>query len=177
METREEDFVRPALHGHHCTAIILFFTNRGRVYWLKVHQIPEAGSRRRQGDRQPHPDPYRRAGDRGAPGPAVHAGPLHPDGDEAGGRQEDDLEAYSHPRPSGIIAITLEEGDELIAAEVTDGQRDVFLGTKDGCRSGSRRPMCAISGAPARASSASVSSGERGRRHGIRARRLHGSSP
>jgi len=42
METREEDFVRrlfmATMHSH-----ILFFTNRGRVYWLKVHQIPEAG--------------------------------------------------------------------------------------------------------------------------------------
>jgi DNA gyrase subunit A len=43
-----------------------------------------------------------------------------------------ELESYSHPRPSGIIAITLEEGDELISAEVTDGKRDVFLGTRDG---------------------------------------------
>jgi DNA gyrase subunit A len=43
-----------------------------------------------------------------------------------------ELESYSHPRPSGIIAITLEEGDELISAEVTDGKRDVFLGSSDG---------------------------------------------
>jgi len=43
-----------------------------------------------------------------------------------------ELEAYSHPRPSGIIAITLEEGDELISSEVTDGKCDVFLGTRDG---------------------------------------------
>jgi DNA gyrase subunit A len=43
-----------------------------------------------------------------------------------------ELESYSHPRPSGIIAITLEEGDELISSEVTDGKRDVFLGTRDG---------------------------------------------
>ena len=43
-----------------------------------------------------------------------------------------ELESYSHPRPSGIIAITLEEGDELISAEVTDGKCDVFLGTRDG---------------------------------------------
>ncbi len=43
-----------------------------------------------------------------------------------------ELDSYSHPRPSGIIAIRLEEGDELIAAEVTDGKCDVFLGTRDG---------------------------------------------
>ena len=42
------------------------------------------------------------------------------------------MAAYSNPRPSGIIAITLEKGDELISAEVTNGKRDIFLGTRDG---------------------------------------------
>jgi len=132
METREEDFVRrlfmATMHSH-----ILFFTNRGRVYWLKVHQIPEAG-RQAKGKAivnliQIHTDERVTA--------ALPVRQFTPDhfilmATKQGVVKKTDLEAYSHPRPSGIIAITLEEGDELIAAEVTDGQRDVFLGTKDG---------------------------------------------
>ncbi len=132
METREEDFVErlfmATMHSY-----ILFFTNKGRVYWLKVHQIPEAGRQAKgkaivnllqigQEERVTAALPVREF----TPGHFILMATKQ------GIIKKTELEAYSHPRPSGIIAITLEEGDELIAAEVTDGKRDVFLGTRDG---------------------------------------------
>ncbi len=132
METREEDFVRrlfmATMHSY-----ILFFTNKGRVYWLKVHQIPEAG-RQAKGKAivnllQIRPDERVTA--------ALPVREFLPDhfilmATKQGIIKKTALEAYGNPRPSGIIAVTLEEADELIAAEVTTGQRDVFLGTRDG---------------------------------------------
>jgi DNA gyrase subunit A len=132
METREEDFVRrlfmATMHSY-----ILFFTNKGRVYWLKVHQIPEAG-RQAKGKAivnllQLHADERVTA--------ALPVREFKPDhfilmATAQGTVKKTALEAYSNPRQSGIIAITLDEEDELIAAEVTDGQHDVFLGTRDG---------------------------------------------
>jgi len=132
METREEDFVErlfmATMHSY-----ILFFTNKGRVYWLKVHQIPEAGRQAKgkaivnllqigQDERVTAALPVREF----TPGHFILMATKQ------GIIKKTELEAYSHPRPSGIIAITLEEGDDLIGAEVTDGKRDVFLGTKDG---------------------------------------------
>lgn len=132
METRAEDFVRrlfmATMHSY-----ILFFTNRGRVYWLKVHQIPEASRQAKgkamvnliqigQDERVTAALPVREF----TPDHFILMATTH------GIIKKTELEAYSHPRPSGIIAVTLEEGDELIAAEVTDGRRDVFLGTRDG---------------------------------------------
>ena len=132
METRQEDFVRrlfmATMHSY-----ILFFTNKGRVYWLKVHQLPEA-SRQAKGKAivnliQIHPDERVTA--------ALPVREFKPDhfivmATRQGIIKKTALEAYSNPRPSGIIAVTLEEGDELIAVEVTNGKRDLFLGTRDG---------------------------------------------
>ncbi len=132
METKETDFVE-RLFTASTHSYILFFTNRGRVYWLKVHQLPEAGRQAKgkaivnliqikQDERVTAALPIRN---------------FTPDkfilmATKSGIIKKTELESYSHPRPSGIIAITLEEGDELIAAEVTDGKCDVFLGTRDG---------------------------------------------
>ncbi len=132
METREEDFVErlfmATMHSY-----ILFFTNKGRVYWLKVHQLPEAG-RQAKGKAiinllQLHADERVTAA---LPVREFTPGHFILMATKAGIVKKTELEAYSHPRPSGIIAVTLEEGDELISAEVTDGKRDVFLGTRDG---------------------------------------------
>jgi len=132
METRDEDFVErlfmATMHSY-----ILFFTNKGRVYWLKVHQLPEAGRQAKgkaivnllqigQDERVTAALPVREF----TPGHFILMATKQ------GIIKKTELEAYSHPRPSGIIAITLEEGDDLISAEVTDGTRDVFLGTRDG---------------------------------------------
>ncbi|MBS1243365.1 MAG: gyrA, partial [Nitrospirae bacterium] len=132
METREEDFVErlfmATMHSY-----ILFFTNKGRVYWLKVHQIPEAG---RQAKGKAIVNLLQIGQDERVTA-ALPVREFTPDhfilmATKQGIIKKTELEAYSHPRPSGIIAITLEEGDDLIGAEVTDGKRDVFLGTKDG---------------------------------------------
>ncbi len=132
METREEDFVR-RLFMATMHSFILFFTNKGRVYWLKVHQIPEAG---RQAKGKAMVNLLQIRSDERVTA-ALPVREFTPDhfilmATKQGIIKKTELEAYSHPRPSGIIAITLEEGDELIAAEVTDGKRDVFLGTRAG---------------------------------------------
>ncbi len=132
METKEEDFVE-RLFTATAHSYILFFTNKGRVYWLKVHQIPEASRQAKgkaivnliqisQDERVTAALPMREF----TPGHFILMATKN------GIVKKTELESYSHPRPSGIIAITLEEGDELISAEVTDGKRDVFLGSRDG---------------------------------------------
>ena len=132
METKEEDFVE-RLFTATAHSYILFFTNKGRVYWLKVHQIPEASRQAKgkaivnliqisQDERVTGALPVREF----TPGHFILMATKN------GIVKKTELESYSHPRPSGIIAITLDEGDELISAEVTDGTRDVFLGSRDG---------------------------------------------
>lgn len=132
METKEADFVEwlftASTHSH-----VLFFTNKGRVYWLKVHQIPEA-SRQAKGKAIVN---LIQIGQNERVTAALPIRHFTPDNfilmaTKRGIVKKTELESYSRPRPSGIIAITLEEGDELIAAEVTDGKCDVFLGTRDG---------------------------------------------
>jgi DNA gyrase subunit A len=132
METKEEDFVE-RLFTASAHSYILFFTNKGRVYWLKVHQIPEA-SRQAKGKAIVNLIQLSREERVTAALPVREFTPEHfiLMATKKGIIKKTELESYSHPRPSGIIAITLEEGDDLISAEVTDGERDVFLGTRDG---------------------------------------------
>jgi DNA gyrase subunit A len=132
METKETDFVE-RLFTATTHSYILFFTNKGRVYWLKVHQIPEA-SRQAKGKAIIN---LIQMGQNERVTAALPIRHFTPDkfilmATKRGIIKKTELESYSHPRPSGIIAITLEEGDELIATEVTDGKCDVFLGTRDG---------------------------------------------
>jgi DNA gyrase subunit A len=132
METKETDFVE-RLFTATTHSYILFFTNKGRVYWLKVHQIPEAG-RQAKGKAIVN---LLQMGQNERVTAALPIRHFTPDkfilmATKRGIVKKTELDSYSHPRPSGIIAITLEEGDELIAAEVTDGKCDVFLGTRDG---------------------------------------------
>ncbi len=132
METKEEDFVE-RLFTATAHSYLLFFTNKGRVYWLKVHQIPEA-SRQAKGKAIVNLIQISQAERVTAALPVREFTPGHfiLMATKKGIIKKTELEFYSHPRPSGIIAITLEEGDELISTEVTDGKRDVFLGTRDG---------------------------------------------
>ena len=132
METKETDFVE-RLFTATTHSYILFFTNKGRVYWLKVHQIPEA-SRQAKGKAIVN---LIQMGQNERVTAALPIRQFTPDqfiimATKRGIIKKTELESYSHPRPSGIIAITLEDGDELIAAEVTNGTCDVFLGTRDG---------------------------------------------
>jgi DNA gyrase subunit A len=103
------------------------------VYWRKVHEIPEA-SRQAKGKAIVN---LIQIGQNERVTAALPIRQFTPDNfilmaTKKGIIKKTELESYSHPRPSGIIAITLEEGDELISAEITDGKRDVFLGTRDG---------------------------------------------
>jgi DNA gyrase subunit A len=132
METKEADFVE-RLFTASTHSYILFFTNKGRVYWLKVHQIPEA-SRQAKGKAIVN---LIQIGQNERVTAALPIRNFTPDkfilmATKNGIIKKTELDSYSRPRPSGIIAITLEDGDELIAAEVTDGKCDVFLGTRDG---------------------------------------------
>src|SRR5256884_1565434 len=132
METKEEDIVED-LFVASTHAYLLFFTNLGKVHWLKVHEIPEGG-RQAKGKAMVNLLSL---------GENEHVATCVPVRDFAAGgyvffvtRQgkvkKTDLDAYSHPRAGGIQAIGLEDGDEAIAVRRTDGQREVLMATKAG---------------------------------------------
>jgi DNA gyrase subunit A len=133
MKTRDEDFVEQLFIAS-THAYILIFTNMGRVYWLKVYETPDVG----------------------AAGKGKHIGNLV--GLQAGetvrtmvavrnleevGRfiffatrngtvKKTELKDFSHVMSRGIIAIGIDQGDELVAATLTDGEQIVFLASHDG---------------------------------------------
>src|SRR5256712_5107682 len=132
METKEEDIVEDPF-GASTHAYLLFFTNKGKVHWLKVHEIPEGGRQAKgkalvnvlslgEGERVATCVPVR---DFESGGYILFATKL-------GKVKKTELVAYSHPKRGGIQAITLEDGDEVMAARRTDGQREVLLSTKEG---------------------------------------------
>src|SRR5881296_2567504 len=132
METKEEDIVAD-LFVASTHSYLLFFTTLGKVHWLKVHEIPEGGRQAKgkamvnllslgEGERVATCVPVR---DFESGGYILFATKL-------GKVKKTELVAYSHPKRGGIQAITLEEGDEVIAARRTDGQREVLLSTKEG---------------------------------------------
>ena len=130
--TRDEDFVEH-LFVASTHSYILFFTTTGKVYWIKVHEVPQAG--------------------RAARGKAiVNLLSLREDekisaflpvrefqesrfvlfATKHGVVKKTELMAYAHPRPSGIIAIGLDPGDEVIGVRLTDGQQEIILSTRAG---------------------------------------------
>ena len=132
METKEEDIVAD-LFVASTHSYLLFFTNKGKVHWLKVHEIPEGGRQAKgkalvnvlslgEGERVATCVPVR---DFESGGYILFATKL-------GKVKKTELVAYSHPKRGGIQAIALEDGDEVMAARRTDGQREVLLSTKEG---------------------------------------------
>ena len=132
MVTRDEDFVED-LFVASTRDYILCFTNTGRVYWLKVHEIPQVG--------------------RAARGKAiVNLLNLTPEekmtallpvrsfeegkdvimATRKGIIKKTPLVSFAHPRVGGIISLALGEGDELIGARVGSGNRTIFLATRQG---------------------------------------------
>jgi DNA gyrase subunit A len=132
MGTKEEDFVEKIFIAstHH---YVLIFTNRGKVYWLKVYQIPQGG--------------------RAAKGKAVvnlinitpgeRMAAILPIRDFAEGKsivmvtkkgivKKTELAAFSNPRTGGIIAMSVDEGDDLIDVQLTLGNQELFMGTRKG---------------------------------------------
>jgi DNA gyrase subunit A len=132
MRTRDEDFV-----GHlfvaSTHAYIMIFSDRGRAYWLKVHEVPDVG-----------PDGKGKAianlvsmeqGERIAAMLAVKE--FEDDkyvvmGSRKGVIKKTVLSAFSNPRAGGIIAMAVEEADAVMAAQVSDGQSQIFIGTRNG---------------------------------------------
>ncbi len=132
MNVKEEDFVEDlfiaSTHDY-----VLFFTDAGKIHWMKVHELPQAGRITR--------------------GKAiVNLLNLSPDEKATtilslkdfakekfitfmtrrGTIKKTALEAYSNPRSGGIIAIHLDDEDELISTKLTDGKQFLFIGTKMG---------------------------------------------
>jgi DNA gyrase subunit A len=132
METKEEDIVED-LFVASTHSYLLFFTNKGKVHWLKVHEIPEGG---RQAKGKAMANVLSLAdGERVAtcvPVRDFESGGYVLFATKQGKVKKTELSAFSHPRAGGIQAITLEDGDEVMGARRTDGQREVLLSTKLG---------------------------------------------
>jgi DNA gyrase subunit A len=131
--TREEDFVE-RLFVASTHSYILLFTDRGRVYWLKVYEIPEAAAATR--GRPLHTLVHLQEGERVAA--VLPARDLEVEGQYVflatrnGRVKKTRLAEFSNPRSTGIIAMTLEPGDEVIGARLTDGRRLIFLASRNG---------------------------------------------
>ncbi len=132
METREEDFVEhlfvASTHDH-----VLFFTNLGRLYWLKVYQIPETGRAARgkaivnllnlsEAEKVTAVFPVKEFKEDRYLFMATKKGII----------KKTSLKAYSNPRSNGIAAIKIDQGDELIGVRQTDGNKDILLSTREG---------------------------------------------
>jgi DNA gyrase subunit A len=132
METKEEDIVED-LFVASTHSFLLFFTNKGKVHWLKVHEIPEGG---RQAKGKAMVNVLSLAdGERVAtcvPVRDFESGSYVLLSTKRGTVKKTELSAFSHPRAGGILAISLDAGDEVMAARRTDGQREVLLSTKQG---------------------------------------------
>jgi DNA gyrase subunit A len=132
-KTREEDFVEH-LFVASAHSYILLFTTKGRVYWLKVYEIPEAAAATR-GKAIKSLLKFQEEESLTA---VVAAHNLEEEGryvflaTRNGTIKKSALAEYSNPRPSGIIAINLEAKDELIGAQLTDGKQMIFLASHEG---------------------------------------------
>ncbi len=133
METKEEDFVKDLFIAS-AHQYMLFFTNRGRVHWRKVHELPKAGRTARgraivnvlnlgDGERATAFLPVR---------------DLDEDGlfvfmvTSRGVVKKTALKSFSNPRAAGIIALELDEGDELIDTQITSGGDNILIATHEG---------------------------------------------
>jgi DNA gyrase subunit A len=131
METKEEDFVEQLFIGS-THDYMLFFSNLGRLYWKKIYEIKEFGRAAKgqalvnllslaEGERIATALPVR----------DFKEGYLVTF-TKKGMVKKTVLDEYSNPRGKGIIAVSLEEGDELITVRKTDGKSDLIIGTREG---------------------------------------------
>ncbi|HET7909312.1 MAG TPA: DNA gyrase subunit A [Nitrospira sp.] len=132
MGIKDEDFVETLFTAStHDT--LLFFTDAGKVFWLKVHEIPEA-SRAAKG--KALVNLLALAGNEKVTATLAikeySADRFVVMATKNGLIKKTELSAYSNPRQGGIIALGLEDGDKLIGVQVTDGQREILLGTRQG---------------------------------------------
>ncbi len=131
-ELKEEDFSEH-LFVASTKDYLLVFTDKGQVYWLKVYEIPQAGKATKgkaivnllelkSGEKVSSTIPVRE---------------FSPDKflvmvTKQGVIKKTGLDAYGNPRKGGIIGITLEDKDELIGVELTDGKQELLIGTREG---------------------------------------------
>lgn len=134
LSSKQEDFVSKlfvaSTHDY-----FLFISNLGRLYWLKVHEIPQ-GSRTSRGKAMVNLLPLDRSSGEKIAG-VVPVRTFDKDKylmmvSKSGIIKKTSLEAFSRPRPSGIIAAVVRPGDELIGGALTDGNSDIFLATRNG---------------------------------------------
>ncbi len=137
MTTREEDFVQE-LFITNTLAYLLLFTNKGRVYWTRVYEIPEA-SRTAKGKAIVN-FVQLSAQDEKITASIPVATFEEEKGQETnllmctsmGTIKKTPLVEFAHPRKGGIISIKLDDGDSLIAVKHTDGKSQIIIGTRDG---------------------------------------------
>ena len=134
LSSKHEDFIErlfvASTHDY-----FLCFSNKGRLYWLRVHEIPEA-SRASRGKALVNLLPLEHKENERITA-VIPVREFHSDryvvmATKNGIVKKTSLEAFSRPRPQGIIAATVNGDDELIAAELTTGSSHILLGTKGG---------------------------------------------
>lgn len=136
-KTRDEDFIEH-IYVANMHSTMLFFTTNGKCYWLKVYEIPEGGKLTKgraiqnvlsiaQGDSV-----------------CAYLNVRNLDNQEyiknnyvvlvtkKGTIKKTSLEAYSHPRANGVIALNIREGDQLLEAQLTNGNNHIMLAAKEG---------------------------------------------
>jgi DNA gyrase subunit A len=132
MGTRAEDTVEYLLVAN-THSYMLFFTNKGRVYWLKIYEIPDAGpavkGKNINGLISLQPDETVKAF---LPVKEFVADKYVVMVTKHGVIKKCELSVFDNPMSRGIIAVSLDEGDELIAARLTTGEDLVFLGSHEG---------------------------------------------
>jgi DNA gyrase subunit A len=129
---KEDDFIE-RLFVAHSHDYLLCFSNRGRLYWLKVYEVP-AGSRTSRGKPIVNMFPLETGEKITAVVPVKEFDQDHYVfmATSQGTVKKTPLDEFSRPRPSGIIAVGLDEGDYLVGAALTDGKYDVMLFSSEG---------------------------------------------
>jgi DNA gyrase subunit A len=132
MRTREEDVVNH-LFVASTHAYVMIFSDRGRAYWLKVHEIPDVGADGRgksianlvqmeDGEKIASLLAVREFDDTRHVVMGTRRGTI----------KKTELSAYSNPRAGGIIAMGIDDDDGVIDVQLSDGASEIFLGTRDG---------------------------------------------
>lgn len=129
---KNEDFVEDLFIAS-THEYLLFFTNFGKVYWLKVHKIPLSGRATRgraivnllQSEKGEKVRAFLNVREFSEDKNIVMA-------TKNGTIKKTVLSAYGNPRVNGIIAINLREGDDLVDVKITDGHQDILLGSREG---------------------------------------------
>jgi DNA gyrase subunit A len=129
---KEDDFIE-RLFVAHSHDYLLCFSNRGRLYWLKVYEVP-AGSRSARGKPIVNMFPLEQGEKITAVVPVKEFDENHYVfmATANGTVKKTPLDEFSRPRPSGILAVGLEQGDHMVGAALTDGKYDVMLFSSEG---------------------------------------------